>query len=912
MSIDYDSPEVVIQSGVAVVVPNSISAIPGLQTALDSKATEADLTSAETSIINLQNSRTADEADIASLKGSRTTDEADIASLKTSRTADEATLASHTTDINSLKTSRTADEATLATHTTNIAANTTNIATNTTNITTNTTNISSISGVPLISALLAGVPTGTVTLTYNQFPDYLNVQRRTTSGGLYNKGTGQVTLSITTTAATSVLLIEYRLRDAVAGGNPTLKNWAPVFAFFTTAAGTATTFTISDLPATRAWYYLDIRINGDNTQVTLGNKKVGCGEATVFFGQSISVQVLTDSSGADQSTVASNGVTPDQYTSVLATTAAIPPDNTNTAVWGPPGDSGIYKSTGICTFLNQVTNLTGVNAGGIGHAVGNTAMATWLPGQGYNTTLKTIVTQAGGVFRAAVWIQGHYDAANMTFYDTGPDYWKASLTTIFNDLATTYPTMAFKRIICSVGSLGSSTTPTAYQVIRQASLNYVASDANSIYFSGLGAVLSTDNVHPSQVGNITLGNEIYRAWRGICGFGSIDNGPRITGATRSAGSAVIPITIAHGLGTGLTTSGTLSSQFAVYNHGTSSSPLTISSATVVSATEIDLTLSSAPANSQALDVYYRRTPDSSTAISSAIFDNYVEGDDGLTSGRQLRTIGLPIEIPPPTPTSTSWDPILKIDASNAGSLWLDTAFTTAATAQGALIAGWQDISAVTAGHFVQGTSARRPTLDLAVVNGLNAIKFTRANTTGMISASSWNDMLMGWCIKSFTIFCVWKSNDISSGASSSNNTLDHIVLGMGSVVGTNVNYLNLFAQKSGKTGIGRYDATGTQAVAQKTDAANTTLYAAVARVDLTNANLKYQDNKTGSEVTTNLTGTNYSYRAYQQVSLGCMAYLVPLNSLFDGWLCELQIFDKVLTDSDRATLLTYANTKWGA
>jgi hypothetical protein len=258
-------------------------------------------------------------------------------------------------------------------------------------------------------------------------------------------------------------------------------------------------------------------------------------------------------------------------------------------------------------------------------------MGVWQPGQPYNSELLGIITAAGSRFSEFLWIQGHGDA----ILGTSSATWQSDLTAIVNGLKAAFPSATFTTVVSTIGSIIATNngTPAAINTIRSAAKAWCAANAG-LYIDNLDAALYTDGVHPTQAGKITMARHFYRAAsKTIAGTGEGDAGPQLVAAAFNAGNTVIRLTISENAGTALTGVGTPVNQFTVFPSGSTTGALTISSLSIVSATEIDLTLPTAATGN--VDIYMRYPVDASNAvISSGIYDNAVDGD-GLTPGRQL-------------------------------------------------------------------------------------------------------------------------------------------------------------------------------------------------------------------------------------------------------------------------------------
>ena len=530
-------------------------------------------------------------------------------------------------------------------------------------------------------------------------------QRTSDTGGAFGKGTGPVAFSVS--AGVGGLPLNVRLRDAVATGAPVL--YGPVQALASLASGTqAVTVAV---PAGPHWYYVDFQAG--STGWVLGTQRFAVGDVLAVAGQSLASFFLSVSGGAgftdSATTLASLGLAAPAVSSELASYALNPGASVQNSppAWATPADGSFYNAAGTVEYLSRMAALTGVAQGVAGFAVGGSTISQWAVGGSYSTAFKAALTQAGGVFRAFLWIQGHDDAKAGTTAAT----YQAALAAIVADLATSFPGRAFKRVILSIPSMTStySTTPAAVEAVRAGSKAYAASDAAAAYVDGLDVMLN-DGVHPTQAGFVVLADHIYRAAAALAGFlAHGDAGPAITGATRAAGSAVVTLTVAQAAGTALVQVGTPANQFAVFASGTTSSPLTVSSV-ATTATTVALTLSAAPADSQPLDVWVRYPFDTAAAVTSGIYDNAVDSD-GLARGRQLAMPAGPVTATAPTP-STAAD---FTGISGLAAWYRPSDSSTVVTASGS-VTQMNDISG-NARHATR-PSGTQPTYPAAVLNGL--------------------------------------------------------------------------------------------------------------------------------------------------------------------------------------------------
>ena len=565
------------------------------------------------------------------------------------------------------------------------------------------------------------------------FPNLAIYQRTTVSNGLFGLGRGSV--PVTVTLASPTLALDFRLRDAVASGNPVLQDWSP--AAYALPIGN-TTIALPAVPARLGWYFIDLRPNGDASQILLGTAKVGMGDIVAQSGQSLVCNNISANYLGDTVTLASLGIVPSAGTAVYACyghNGDAAPFTNDPPAWGVPADGTVYNSSFAAEFLNRLSAKTGVNAGLVAFGIGSTAISQWQPGQAYNTRLIALLTAAGGNFCEFQWIQGHADAINGTSSAT----WQAGLTAIVNQLKADFPAAMFATVVSTIGSLIASTqgTPAAINTIRAAGKAWCAANGGQ-YIDNLDTVLFTDNIHPSQGGKVTMARHFYRAAaRGIGVLATGDAGPAITAASLSG--STVTLTIAETAGTNLVATGTPGSQFSVFPTGTVANPVAVTAVTIVSPTQVTLTLASAP--SGAVDIYVRYPLDTTTSITSGVYDNATDGD-GLTQGRQLAMNVAAISTGAAAGQSQGSGSADTV-AAPLGTTGLLARISPNGT--GAITQSSGAISAIagsdgTSGQAVQGTASAQPAL--VTVGSLRGIKFTSASSTWLDASSMLSQIQM--------------------------------------------------------------------------------------------------------------------------------------------------------------------------
>lgn len=456
-------------------------------------------------------------------------------------------------------------------------------------------------------------------------------QRDTRSGGTLGFGTGLVPLLITLSGVPS---LEYQLRAADVTGTPVVSAWAslaPPVAGWVSGVNTLS----APLPAGPQRYFLDVAAVGSRSSATLGTTPFGVGEVLAMSGQSLAQSALVENYANNGQSLASTGTVPPVNGYVFAPYCTAAPSD---IVWRTIADGTPYNSGFSAELLRLISGQLGVVSALVGHAVGSTSIASWQPGMANYNTLTTVLDQVSR-FAAFIWIQGHTEAS------TGATaaYYTTELNGLFNDLATRYTGPSggpFVRLISTIpGVIGATAntnfTTVGVTTIRSAAKAWAVADGHARYIDALDSEINPgDGVHPDVVGQVSEARQYFRAFMELIGQRSPRIGPVLVSASRVSGSAIIKLTVAQNGGTNLLAVGTPANQFSVFPAGTMTTPMTVSSFAINSATEVQITLSTAPAGTTALDVWYRITPDTAATVASGIYDNVTEAD-GLTQGRQL-------------------------------------------------------------------------------------------------------------------------------------------------------------------------------------------------------------------------------------------------------------------------------------
>ena len=488
----------------------------------------------------------------------------------------------------------------------------------------------------------------------------------------YGKGWGTVTFGIN--PSTGAALIEYRVRDAENAAQRPLLDWASCGTNI--PAGSNTLAVV--LPARAGWSFVDIRANGDDSSIVTTNL-VGVGEVIAATGQSLATDFWTTLATGDTATLSNCGVAPSPYGVCLAAWDGAPAPSPGTP-WRVPSNTSEYRSTFCGEFTRLAVTGCGVNCGLVGYAWSGEPIASWAADDSGPKNVWALLTSTldagvgqGGKIGTFIWAQGHNDARYPQIGIDGDeltsDRYVHTLGQVLDALAARYSGFTFARILSSIPAIGANWitavpkfSPFFIEQIRAAHLRYSRSDPLVLgHVDGLDVALWSDQTHPSQTGNVTYARHFYRALMRVPGFGlnsSGDCGPTLAGtAIRPHGGRQIGLRITQNGGTTLTCSGGAAgaaTQFQVFKSGSTAiaDQYLIASADLSDPNVIVLGLMATPADTQALDVWYRLPPDNDLALlpSNQIYDDNIleSGLDGLTIGRQLAMVATPITVPAPS------------------------------------------------------------------------------------------------------------------------------------------------------------------------------------------------------------------------------------------------------------------------
>lgn len=495
------------------------------------------------------------------------------------------------------------------------------------------------------TARVAGdLPTvANVGLTVTQPPSGFLFQRSVTAGGSYNLGYGAVSIAVELNFPAKYM--EYRLRDGSTSGNPTLQDWTLLV--YSVAPGQQT-LTIPNVSARLGSYLIDLRPNGDDTQIVLGTSPISVGRRIYVSGQS-EIAGMVNSAWGDTTTLAELGITPSPYGVVYGAFNSMPSGTSYEAVgWAPPADGTLINSAGCAQFLNNQIRGSGVSCAVIVNGYGGQSITTFISGGAGFTEYQTIFGAIGYAYEAMCWFQGATDGANSMSYAT----YYANLTTLFAKLKADNTFGLFPIVMSTIQGTNRAGSYTAQQMLPIEKAQYDWCQANgATWVPQIDCNVMSSGTHVdvemTQAGEVTTANNFHRALRPSMGLPGVgDQGPTMSAGTYNGSVITIPVTQAGG--TNLVGVGSWWTRFFVFPKGTLTGQLAVSSGTL-SATAITLTMSAALTGP--VDVYWAQTPSGQDNNASVmVYDNNTADSDNFANGRPLEPNTAPLTFYSAVPT----------------------------------------------------------------------------------------------------------------------------------------------------------------------------------------------------------------------------------------------------------------------
>lgn len=396
---------------------------------------------------------------------------------------------------------------------------------------------------------------------------------------------------------------------------------------------------------------------GVQIQSAMGGSQDGGGTPTptpsptrggfVLGGQSLANRSFAKND--DTTTIAAAGATISPNTRIMATYSESGAPTFMPAigdlVWGVPSDAGPYSSAftaALPYYMEKFGYPAGVDL--IGHAVGNTPISSWQPGQpNYERLLANTLraVSMGAVPKFAAIFIGHRDATD----GTTAAAFKAGLDGYFNGLKASVPTIQYL-IVMTIPWNNSTIGGSAAQMltIRKAASEWCATNSAS-YIAPQDINLS-DGVHPGQIGEVAMARAAARAARPSLGLAGSHLGPTIASVVRDTVNTKVVMTFNLPAGaTSLVKTGDPSPRIQVYQAGTYTTAFAVQGLVVGTNT---ITFNDL-APSTAIDVWLDADPQSgpTDGTSAVIRDNHIEADEaaaGMTVGRTIAPTLAPFNV----------------------------------------------------------------------------------------------------------------------------------------------------------------------------------------------------------------------------------------------------------------------------
>lgn len=296
-----------------------------------------------------------------------------------------------------------------------------------------------------------------------------------------------------------------------------------------------------------------------------------------------------------------------------------------------------FGGDGSVLFSDLLQQGVGMPVGIFTLAIGSTTIATHQPSAGtsYVTANSAINTVGGGGWanvNAVLWHQGESDVGSATY--------QTDLETLINAHRTKIGNASAPYGVAILGAHAAGGTPGDYDLVRTAEMNTIAANtAGNIFWAGssVDSVIGDGVVHWNAVSYRHMARRYVQALLKKLGFVATgSNGPKITSATCAIGSNLLKVFCTHDAGTVLKdlTGNATSTTVQGFDVEVDTTVRTITSASIVSATEIDLVFNGAVAVSAAKVAYQRGYNDNTGGAINFVYDNFLPQGD---------TIGLPLQ-----------------------------------------------------------------------------------------------------------------------------------------------------------------------------------------------------------------------------------------------------------------------------
>jgi hypothetical protein len=347
------------------------------------------------------------------------------------------------------------------------------------------------------------------------------------------------------------------------------------------------------------WYKTQVRIAGSQTVVATGTNKWGVGAVIGFTGQSNCVNMAkmyqNYPTGSPIATCIQNAA----RKRIGAIVDTVPPNTPSTL---PKVTQAANKSGDSYTYMaNLISAQFNIPVCIVDYALGGMGIDYWTQGdkKGWVEFCK-VLDFAGGDMEMMVLVQGESSAHAYTSYEAIRVEWNKLYQQAIDKTGRT--TGTFKLVMTSLGPGNySGSTEGEFGRYRVWQRDHATTTPGWIYGGGAhacstGSASVADNVHwnneSTYLGRVMPKNYLFRAF----GVGVNAEGPRIVSATRSG--LDVTFTIAHAGGTALTDgtggTGAALTGWRFFDAGASGALIGYGATSILSATQVRVTLNSLP------------------------------------------------------------------------------------------------------------------------------------------------------------------------------------------------------------------------------------------------------------------------------------------------------------------------------
>jgi hypothetical protein len=225
--------------------------------------------------------------------------------------------------------------------------------------------------------------------------------------------------------------------------------------------------------------------------------------------------------------------------------------------------------------------------------------------------------------------------------------------------------------------------------------------------------------------------------------------------------------------------------------------------------------------------------------------------------------------------------------------WFDATDTSTTTLDGSNVSEWRDKSGVGSQKFTQGTGASQPILSSTGLNGRRALEFTGARWMTLGSQTIGGNDLFAEAGNAFSVYVVMQTDD----GTVSSTTLRTVFAKCGGTanqrtlqLGFAMSALDSRATLRGASSIG-------------VDIAATTSALLAVRASGTSAQRRFNSS------TATFTAGAAAIES-QNITIGARTESAVGQGMF-GFIGEVIVYGKYLSDAEEAALFRYVNVKWG-